>query len=72
MSTLLQISGSMNVNPRSSRQKLRKALEAVKRASAVHGQRFEFEIKGELVHVQKMGSKSQARHLKKMARHSPN
>lgn len=63
MGTLLQLSGSENKNPRSSHQKLRKALDAVKAACIAQGQFFDFEVRGDLVYVEKKGSKSQQRHL---------
>lgn len=63
--TLLELSGSENTEPRSSRQKLRKAFEAVAKASEIHGEEFRYEIHGDLVHAEKKGSKSQRRHLAK-------
>lgn len=63
VATLLKLSGSENGEPRSSRQKLRKALDAVADAGAAHGQPFSYEIKGDLVHVEKKGSGPQRRHL---------
>jgi len=63
MCSLLKLSGSENTEPRSSRQKLRKALEALKAASKVHGQLFDYDIKGDLVHVEKKGTRTQQRHL---------
>lgn len=65
--TLLKLSGSENAEPRSSHQKLRKALEAVSEACTVHGQKFSYEVKGDLVHVAKRGSEPQRRHLAKKA-----
>ena len=61
--TLLKLSGSENENPSSGRQKLRKALDAVAQACEAHGQRFSYEITGDLVHVEKQGSGAQRRHL---------
>lgn len=65
--TLLKLSGSENDEPRSSHQKLRKALDAVAEAGAAHGQPFRYEIRGDLVHVEKRGSDAQRRHLAKKA-----
>lgn len=65
--TLLSLSGSENTEPRSSRQKLRKALNAVVEASASIGQSFSYEIRGDLVHVQKLAIGTQRRHLAKKA-----
>lgn len=61
--TLLHLSGSENVEPRSSRQKLRKALDAVAEASAAHGEVFSYQICGDLVRVEKRASGSQRRFL---------
>lgn len=66
--TLLGLSGSENTEPRSSRQKLRKALGAVVNASAAHGVGFGFEIHDDLVHTQKKAVGTQLKHLKKAAR----
>ncbi|MGE3542223.1 MAG: plasmid replication initiator TrfA [Candidatus Tectimicrobiota bacterium] len=63
--TLLKLAGSENDNPSSGRQKLRKALDAVAAASAASGQPFSYEIRADLVHVDKQGSASQQRHLKR-------
>ena len=63
--TLLELSGSENTEPRSSRQKLRKAFEAVAKASEIHGEEFRYEIHGDLVRAEKKGSKSQRQHLAK-------
>lgn len=61
--TLLKLSGSEDGSLTSGRQTLRKALDAVTDAGAAHGQPFSYEIKGDLVHVQKKGSGPQRRHL---------
>lgn len=53
MATLLRLSGSENIEPRSGRQKLRQALEAVKKASENHAQSFSYEIVGGVIHVKK-------------------
>lgn len=48
---------------------LRKALDAVVQASLTHGEGFNYEIRGDLVHVEKQASGPQQRHLaKKLAR----
>jgi hypothetical protein len=67
METLLRLSGSENDNPRSAQQKLRKALDAVSEASATHGEGFGYDIRGDLVHVEKKASGPQRRHLAKKA-----
>ena len=61
--TLLKLSGSENDDVSSWRQKLRKALDAVAEAGVAHGQPFSYEIKGDLVHIEKKGSGPQRRHL---------
>lgn len=53
MATLLRLSGSENIEPRSGRQKLRQALEAVKKASKNHAQSFSYEVVGGVIHVKK-------------------
>ena len=53
MATLLRLSGSENAEPRSGRQKLRQALEAVEKASKIHGQSFSYEVIGGVIHVKK-------------------
>jgi hypothetical protein len=53
--TLLDLSGSENTEPRSSRQKLRKALNALADTSEMFGEKFSYEIRGDLVHVDKQG-----------------
>jgi hypothetical protein len=63
MATLLKLSGSEDANPRSARQTLRKALDAVAEVGTAHGQPFSYEIKGDLVHVEKRGSGPQRRHV---------
>ena len=67
METLLELSGSENAEPRSSRQKLRKALDAVTEASTAFGETFSYEVRGDLVHVEKRPSGPQRRHLAKKA-----
>jgi TrfA protein len=63
--TLLKLSGSDNEEPRSSHQKLRKALDAVSEASAAHGERFSYNVQEDIVHVEKKPSKTQRKHLAK-------
>ncbi len=65
--TLLNLSGGENAEPRSGRQKLRKALDAVAEASAAHGEGFSYEIRGDLVYVEKLAKGAQRRHLIKKA-----
>lgn len=67
VATLLKLSGSENEEPRSSRQKLRKALAALKDASNANDQPLSYEIRGSLVHVEKQPSGTQRRHLTKKA-----
>jgi len=65
--TLLKLCGSEDADPYSGKQKLRKALDAVTEASAAHGEGFSYDIRGDLVHVEKLASGSQRRHLAKKA-----
>lgn len=65
--TLLNLSGGENADPYSGKQKLRKALDAVAEASASHGEGFSYDIRGDLVHVEKRASGPQRRHLAKLA-----
>jgi len=65
METLLKLAGSEDASPTSARQTLRKALEAVVKASKTHGEEFSYEIRGDLVHTEKRGSRSQRQHLTK-------
>jgi hypothetical protein len=65
--TLLKLCGSEDASPTSGRQKLRKALDAVTEASAAHGEGFSYEIRGDLVHVEKQAKGAQRRHLAKKA-----
>ena len=48
-------------------KKLRKALDAVADACAAHGEGFSYEIRGDLVHIEKRASGPQRRHLAKKA-----
>lgn len=68
VATLLKLSGSENADPSSGRQTLRKALDALADASEANGQPFSHDIRGDLVHVQKLASGTQRRHLAKKAR----
>lgn len=65
--TLLKLAGGENANPRSAQQKLRKALDAVAEASEAHGEGFSYEIRGDLVHIEKRAKGAQRRHLAKKA-----
>lgn len=67
VATLLKLSGSENTDPSSGRQTLRKALDALADASETNGQPFSHDIRGDLVHVQKLASGTQRRHLAKKA-----
>ena len=49
-------------------KKLRKALAAVARASAAHGEGFSYDIRGDLVHVEKKAQGAQRRHLARRGR----
>lgn len=48
-------------------KKLRKALDALVAASEAHGERFSYEIRGDLVYVEKKANGAQRRHLAKKA-----
>jgi len=63
--SLLELAGSENANPRSSHQKLKKALDAVVEAFKAIGQMFSYDIKDNTVYVKKQPSKSQKRYLQK-------
>jgi hypothetical protein len=65
--TLLKLSGSENVSPRSAQQKLRKALDSVAKASKAHGEGFSYAIHGGLVRVEKTAQGAQRRHLNRKA-----
>ncbi|MGP8439097.1 plasmid replication initiator TrfA [Paraburkholderia fungorum] len=67
MDTLLKLAGSEDESPSSGRQTLRKALDALAQASETHRQPFSYDIRGDLVHVDKKPSDSQRRHLAKKA-----
>lgn len=70
METLLKLAGSEDTSPSSGRQKLRKALDAVTEACEAHGERFSYETRGDLLHVEKKASGAQRRHLAKKAKGS--
>lgn len=61
--TLHQLCGSETVDAWKFSQTLRKALDAVAKASAASKALFSYEIKDGLVHVEKVGSRAQRRHL---------
>lgn len=65
METLLKLSGSESEHPRSAQQKLRKALDAVSKACLAKGEGFSYDIRDDLVRVEKTGSRTQRRHLAK-------
>lgn len=64
--TLLRLCGSES-ELRRYRQTLGDALDAVAEASAAHGEGFSYEIRGDLVHVEKKAQGAQRRHLAKKA-----
>lgn len=64
--TLLRLCGSES-ELRRYRQTLGDALDAVAEASAAHGEGFSYDIRGDLVHVEKRASGPQRRHLAKKA-----
>ena len=66
--TLLKLAGSENANPRSAKQTLCKALDAVSEACAKHGQSFSYEIRDGVVCVEKTPSLPQRRHLAKSSK----
>ncbi|KWV82729.1 MULTISPECIES: plasmid replication initiator TrfA [Pseudomonas] len=63
--TLHKLSGSKTVSPSKFLQLLRRALDRLALASAEHGQKFTYQIDGELVSVNKRPSPSQERHISK-------
>lgn len=65
--TLHKLCGSEQAVMSDYAKKLRKALDAVTEASKVHGAAFSYEIRVDLVHVEKKGSTVQRRHLTKRA-----
>jgi len=64
--TLLRLCGSES-ELRRYRQTLGDALDALVEASAAHGEGFSYDIRGDLVHVEKKASGPQRRHLDKKA-----
>jgi hypothetical protein len=66
--TLLELSGSENSSSTSARQTLRKAIDAVREASTLHGEGFCYDIRGDLAYVEKQAKGSQKRHLAKKDR----
>ena len=64
--TLLRLCGSES-ELRRYRQTLGDALDAVAEACAAHGEGFSYEIRGDIVHVEKKASGPQRRHLAKQA-----
>ncbi|WP_198293857.1 plasmid replication initiator TrfA [Dechloromonas agitata] len=64
--TLLRLCGSES-ELRRYRQTLGDALDAVAEASAANGEDFRYEIRGDLVHVEKQAKGAQLRHLAKKA-----
>ena len=71
METLLKLSGSKDTSPSSGRQTLRKALDALMDASETNGQPFRYDIRGNLVHIEKNPSRAQRRHLAKKKTSQP-
>ena len=65
ITTLLTLSGSEGATPRSARQTLRRALDALSAACTAAGQPLAYEIIGDLVHVTKAPSPTQRLHLHK-------
>ncbi|SAK40569.1 TrfA protein [Caballeronia fortuita] len=65
METLLRLAGSEDESTSSARQTLRKALDALAEASKAHGQQFDYDVQGDLVHIEKKPTGSQRRHLAK-------
>ncbi|WP_374407344.1 plasmid replication initiator TrfA [Hydrogenophaga sp.] len=64
--TLLRLCGSES-ELRRYRQTLGDALDAVAEASSAHGEGFSYEIRGDLVHIEKKAQGAQRRHLAKKA-----
>lgn len=63
VATLHALCGSEAVRLDHYRQDLRKALNAVVEGNEAHGQAFSYEIRDDLVHVEKRPSRTQRRHL---------
>lgn len=64
--TLLRLCGSES-ELRRYRQTLGEALDAVAEACAAHGEGFSYEVRGDLVHVEKKAKGTQRRHLARKA-----
>lgn len=60
--------GSENQDIHGFRRDIREALDAVTDACNLHGQTFNAEIRGDLVHVERQPSRSQQRHLDRKAK----
>lgn len=71
INTLHQLCGSQAGEMWTFAQTLRKALAAVAEASAAHGAGFSYEIRGDLVHIEKKAQGAQRRHLNKKVVHLP-
>lgn len=67
VATLHRLCGSETVRIDHYRQDLRKALDAVAKASAMHGQPFSYVIQKDLLFVERLPSRSQHRHLTRKA-----
>lgn len=65
--TLHRLCGSETADLWKFAQTLRKALNAVTEASAVHGGRFNYTVRGDVVHIEKIAKGTQRRHLAKKA-----
>ncbi|SDT29761.1 TrfA protein [Pseudomonas syringae] len=65
--TLMMMASSINSSASSREQNLRRALDALKDASSLHGQTFSYEISSGNVYVTKTPTSSQARHIARKA-----
>lgn len=65
VATLHRLSGSDAKRMTDYKVDLKRNLDAVAEASAAHGERFSYEIRGDLVHVEKKAKGAQRRHLAK-------
>ncbi|WP_338109723.1 MULTISPECIES: plasmid replication initiator TrfA [Pseudomonas] len=65
--TLMMMASSINSSASSREQNLRRALDALKDASNLHGQTFSYEISSGNVYVTKTPTSSQARHIARKA-----
>jgi hypothetical protein len=66
--TLHRLCGSEAARMDHYRQDLRRSLDAVAEASVTHGEGFSYEIRNDLVYVEKKASRSQRRHLANKAK----